>query len=66
MRLLQRAAVPMAILTAGLVLSGRTGAAPAKGTLAPRFTAETLAGKKFSLSDYRGKSAVILNFFASW
>lgn len=41
-------------------------AAPEKGKPAPAISAETLAGKKISLADYKGKSAVILNFFASW
>ena len=66
MRNMQRIAVSAAILTFGLAFVDRSGAAPAKGTAAPGFTAETLTGKKLSLSDYRGKSAVILNFFASW
>ena len=66
MRNLQRLAASAAILTLGLACSGRSSAAPAKGTAAPGFTAETLAGSKLSLADYKGKSAVILNFFASW
>jgi hypothetical protein len=66
MRHWHRIAASAAILTCGLALGHRAGAAPASGTPAPEFTAETLAGKKLSLADYRGKSAVILNFFASW
>jgi peroxiredoxin len=37
----------------------------AKGTTAPNFTLATVDGKKYSLSQYRGK-AVLLEFFAVW
>jgi hypothetical protein len=53
-------------LTAGLILGGRLSAEPQKGKPAPAFSAKTLAGKKIALSSYRGRSAVLLNFFASW
>ena len=53
-------------LTAGLMLGGRLSAEPQKGKPAPAFTAKTLAGKKIALSQYKGKSGVLLNFFASW
>lgn len=33
---------------------------------APDFTLETLDGRTVSLSDYEGKKAVVLNFWASW
>ena len=58
--------VSAAALAAGLLAGGRLNAAPEKGKPAPAFSAETLAGKKIALADYKGKSAVILNFFASW
>jgi cytochrome c biogenesis protein CcmG, thiol:disulfide interchange protein DsbE len=53
-------------MAAGLIASGRLSAAPEKGKPAPAFSAQTLDGKKIALADYTGKSAVILNFFASW
>jgi hypothetical protein len=60
------AAVAATALTLGLMLGGRLNAAPQKGKPAPAFTGETLDGKKIALADYKGKSAVLLNFFASW
>lgn len=45
-------------------LSG--AAAPKEGDPAPNFTAETVDGKKISLAEYRGKSGVILNFYANF
>jgi cytochrome c biogenesis protein CcmG/thiol:disulfide interchange protein DsbE len=48
------------------MVNGRSSAAPDKGKPAPAFTAQTLDGKKITLADYKGKSAVVLNFFASW
>ncbi len=59
-------ALPAALLATGLMAGGRLSAAPEKGKPAPAFAAETLDGKKIALADYKGKSAVILNFFASW
>ena len=64
-------------VTVGVALNGRLNAASEKQTApakkwasgkkpAPAFSAETLDGKKISLSDYKGKSVVLLNFFASW
>jgi hypothetical protein len=58
--------VSAAVMAAGLIASGRLSAAPEKGKPAPAFSAQTLEGKKIALADYTGKSAVILNFFASW
>jgi hypothetical protein len=58
--------VAAAAMAAGLMVSGRLSAAPEKGKPAPAFSAQTLDGKKIALADYTGKSAVILNFFASW
>ena len=39
--------------------------APLKGKPAPAFTLVNLAGKKVSLSDYKGRP-VIVNFWATW
>jgi peroxiredoxin len=36
-----------------------------KGKIAPDFTLQTVNGKKYKLSDLRGKK-VLLNFFATW
>lgn len=36
-----------------------------KGNIAPDFTLQTVKGKKYRLSDFRGKK-VLLNFFATW
>lgn len=53
-------------LVIGLVMSRQINAAPPKGKQAPAFSGESLDGKKITLADYKGKSAVLLNFFASW
>jgi thiol-disulfide isomerase/thioredoxin len=39
---------------------------PLVGRLSPDFTAETLSGNKVTLSDFRGKSVVVLDFWATW
>jgi peroxiredoxin len=62
-RWLAAAAVAVAV---GLTFNGRLSAAPDRGKAAPAFVGETVDGKKISLADYKGKSAVLLNFFASW
>jgi peroxiredoxin len=36
-----------------------------KGEIAPDFTLQTVNGKSYKLSDFRGKK-VLLNFFATW
>lgn len=36
-----------------------------KGNVAPDFTLQTVNGKSYTLSDFRGKK-VLLNFFATW
>lgn len=58
--------IAAAVLAAGLMSGARLNAAPEKGKPAPGFSAETLAGKKIALAEFKGKSAVIVNFFASW
>lgn len=45
--------------------SQQEGAKLAIGSIAPNFELTNTAGKKMTLSDYRGK-VVILNFWASW
>jgi hypothetical protein len=44
---------------------GQGGAAPQVGQPAPEIEAEDLDGKKFKLSDYRGK-VVLLDFWGHW
>ena len=40
-------------------------AAPKVGSKAPELTAKELSGKSFRLSQFRGKSPVIVNFFST-
>lgn len=37
-----------------------------KGQSAPKFTLKTLDGKTVKLSDYKGKKAVVISFWATW
>lgn len=39
---------------------------PDEGHLAPDFTLKTLEGGTVRLSDFRGKKAVLINFWATW
>lgn len=39
---------------------------PQPGFLAPDFTLRTLDGRRITLSDFRGKKAVFLDFWATW
>ena len=55
-----------AAVAVGLAVNGRLSAAPEKEKPAPALVGVTVDGKKISLADYKGKSAVLLNFFASW
>jgi peroxiredoxin len=49
------------------MVSGAPGSAKAvKGQAAPDFTGTALDGRKVTLSDYRGKNPVVLNFFAEF
>jgi peroxiredoxin len=41
-------------------------AKPARGDMAPDFTGTALDGRKVSLSDFRGKNPVLLNFYADF
>ena len=61
MRPMLRALPPLA---AAVVLASRLLAAPAAGSKAPDFTAKELNGKTFRLSQFRGQSPIILNFFS--
>jgi len=40
--------------------------APVVGHLAPDFTLTTLSGEDVTLSDFRGRQPVVLNFWATW
>ncbi len=50
----------------GLAVLPGLSASPKVGQAAPEFKAETVDGKKIALSDYKGKSAVLLNFYANF
>ena len=52
-------------LAAGLALASGVLAAPSVGSKAPELTAKDLNGKIFRLSQFRGQSPVILNFFST-
>lgn len=39
---------------------------PLKGQPAPAFTLEDLSGKQVSLASYKGKKALLINFWATW
>lgn len=49
-----------------LSLAGPGSARAVKGEVPPDFTGTTLDGKKITLSDFRGKHPVVLNFFAEF
>lgn len=51
---------------AALALATAASALVEVGKPAPAIAGTTMDGKKFSLADYKGKSAVLLNFYASW
>jgi len=46
-------------------VAGQTEA-PVAGHLAPDFTLTTLSGEEVTLSDFRGRQPVVLNFWATW
>ena len=50
----------------GIALSVPGSAKAVKGEIPPDFTGTTLDGRKVSLSDFRGKNPVVLNFFAEF
>jgi peroxiredoxin len=51
-------------LAAVVLLVSSALAAPSVGSKAPDFTAKELTGKTFRLSQFRGNSPIILNFFS--
>lgn len=59
-------------LSAGLGVAGVLLAAPGAqaqlpvGQAAPEFTLRDTGGRSVSLSQYRGKRYVLVNFWASW
>ena len=56
----------VAALAAAAVVAVGAGAAPLKrGQPAPDFKAVTIDGKPITLSEFRGKSAVLLNFYSN-
>lgn len=54
------------ILSFFLLLSLSSATAAEVGKMAPDFTLQTLEGKNFKLSDYRGKKAIYITFWATW
>jgi len=50
---------------AAVTLAAGLSAAPLKGKAAPDFTGVTAEGKKITLSQFRGKTAVLLNFYSN-
>lgn len=60
------AATVAAALALGLSAVPRSAAEPAVGKAAPGFSGQTIDGKKISLAAYRGKTAVLLNFYANY
>ena len=52
-------------LTAALALASGVFAAPTVGSKAPDVTVKELTGKPFRLSQFRGQSPVIVNFFST-
>lgn len=61
--------VALAVLALALTLAGwgeATEPQPAVGHAAPDFTAPDVRGRPIQLADFRGKRAVLLNFWATW
>ncbi len=56
-------ALSLALVGLGMALTLPAAALPKAGSAAPSFTGTTLAGKKLSLAQYRGK-VVLVNFFS--
>ena len=57
-----RALIP---LGAAAALASGVVAEPAVGTKAPDLSAKELSGKSFRLSQFRGPSPIIVNFFST-
>ncbi|MCC2667901.1 MAG: redoxin [Armatimonadetes bacterium] len=67
MRLLKIGLAAVLASTLGGVLFAAPGsAAIGKGKMPPDFTGTTLDGQKVTLSSFRGKNPVVLNFFAEF
>ena len=60
-----RCARAQSALSAAMLLGSAALAAPTVGSKAPELTAKELNGKPFRLSQFRGKSPVIVNFFST-
>lgn len=58
------AATATALLAVLVITPGK--AAVSRGQMPPDFTGSTLDGRKLTLSDFRGKNPVVLNFFAEF
>jgi hypothetical protein len=57
---------PIPAVLAALTAVGAALAVVPTGKPAPSIAGTTMDGKKFNLADYKGKSGVLLNFYASW
>jgi hypothetical protein len=55
-------ALPALVAVAALASSAQAG--PSVGSKAPELIAKELNGKPFRLSQFRGKSPVLVNFFS--
>jgi peroxiredoxin len=51
---------------AAVIVAGASSARVVKGEAPPDFTGTTLDGRKITLSDFRGKNPVVLNFYADF
>ena len=51
-------------VAAAVIWEGITSHPTSAGDAAPAFAAKALDGRSIALADYRGHSAVLLNFFA--
>ena len=59
------AAGTMLAMTGSFAPRPSAAAAPGAGKPAPAFSAATVDGKKVSLASFKGKSAVLLNFYSN-
>ena len=54
------------LMALGLFAAAPGSARPEKGAFPPDFSGTTLEGRKVTLSQFRGKNPVVLNFFAEF
>ncbi len=54
-----------AAMAVAAIAAARLAAVPVPGKPAPAFKAQTVEGKPISLAAYKGKSAVLLNFYSN-